>query len=50
MRIEIAEVRNRSVYRVWHVGEVIIASTTTPLLSAARILLDPGSVASIIVE
>ena len=46
MHIEIADIRNRGVYRVWHDGEIIIASTATPLLSAARILLargaDPG--------
>ena len=42
MRIEIAEIENRNVYRVRHDGEALIERTMTPLRAAARVLLDRG--------
>jgi hypothetical protein len=42
MRIEIAEIENRNIYRVWHDGAVIIERTATPMRAAARVLLDRG--------
>jgi hypothetical protein len=42
MRIEIAEIENRNIYRVWHDGAVIIERTTTPMRAAARVLLMRG--------
>jgi hypothetical protein len=35
IRIEIAEIENRSIYRVWHGGVVLIERTTTPMRAAA---------------
>jgi hypothetical protein len=40
MRIEIAEIESRNIYRVWHDGAVIIERTATPMRAAARVLLD----------
>jgi len=42
MRIEIAEIENRNLYRVWHDGAVIIERTTSPMRAAARVLLMRG--------
>ena len=42
IRIEIAEIENRNIYRVWHDGAVIIERTATPMRAAARVLLDRG--------
>jgi hypothetical protein len=42
MRIEVAEIVNRNIYRVWHNGAVLIERTTTPMRAAARVLLDRG--------
>ena len=42
IRIEIAEIENRNIYRVWHDGAVLIERTTTPMRAAARVLLDRG--------
>jgi hypothetical protein len=50
IRIEIAEIENRNVYRVWHDGAVLIERTTTPLASAARILLARGSDPNDVIE
>ena len=48
MRIEIAEIENRNIYRVWYGGGVIVERTGSPMVAAARILLrrgaDPGEV------
>jgi hypothetical protein len=38
VRIEIAEIENRNVYRAWHDGEVLIERTTSPMRAAARAL------------
>jgi hypothetical protein len=43
MRIEIAEIENRNIYRVWHDGAVIIERTATPMRTAARVLLARGA-------
>ena len=32
MRIEIAEIENRNIYRVWHDGAVLIERTTVRLM------------------
>ena len=42
MRIEIAEIENRNIYRVRHDGAVLIERTSTPMRAAARVLLDRG--------
>jgi hypothetical protein len=39
MRIEIVEIRNRGIFDAWCNGELICDQTRTPLLSAARVLL-----------
>lgn len=36
VRIEIAEIENRNVYRAWHDGEVLIERTTSPMRAAAQ--------------
>ena len=43
IRIEIVEIENRNIYRVWHDGAVLIKRTTRPLAAAARILLARGA-------
>jgi hypothetical protein len=43
VRIEISEIENRSAYRVWHDGAVIIERTATPMRAAARVLLMRGA-------
>ena len=43
MRVEIAEIENRAVYRVWHDGEQIVATSPVPEISAARFLLEHGA-------
>jgi hypothetical protein len=43
MRIEIAETENRGRHTVWCNGEIICRSTSTPLCSAARVLLKRGA-------
>jgi hypothetical protein len=42
VRVEIAEIENRNIYRVWHHGAVLIERTTSPMRAAARVLLDRG--------
>src|SRR6478735_11149505 len=44
MRIEIAEIENRGIWRVWYDGAVLIERTTSPMRAAARVLLDRGIV------
>jgi hypothetical protein len=43
VHIEIAETKNHARYQVYFLGELIIKSTRTPLLSAARVLRDRGA-------
>src|SRR6476620_9158135 len=45
IRIEIAEIENRNIYRVWHDGVVLIERTATPMRAAARVLLDRAEAA-----
>src|SRR5258708_5850150 len=43
IRIEIAEIENQGRYDVWRNGELICHETRTPMLSAARVLLERGA-------
>ena len=42
MRVEVSEIENRNIYRVWYDGVVLIERTTSPMRAAARVLLNRG--------